>query len=131
MAPKLRLGRCPEVRVQRQADANAKEVGQLQAANKINAQTVETQDAMDGVARPSDDAVADSLRSGKFCVVVQIVCPRINEYDAKTQDRALAEYSALPAGSALRLFIGDYKQLRDQIRVCRARSLRPGLQSWC
>lgn len=52
-------------------------------------------------------------------VVVQIVCPRINEYDEKTQDRALAEYNALPAGSALRLFIGDYKQLRDQIRVCR------------
>jgi hypothetical protein len=51
---------------QRQADANAKEVGQLQAANKINAQTMETQDAMDGVARPSDDAVADSLRTGKF-----------------------------------------------------------------
>ncbi|MDB5584813.1 MAG: hypothetical protein JWR80_9989 [Bradyrhizobium sp.] len=51
---------------QRQADANAKEVGQLQAANKINAETVETQDAMDGVARPSDDAVANSLRTGKF-----------------------------------------------------------------
>jgi hypothetical protein len=33
----------------------------------------------------------------------------------------LAEYNALPAGSALRLFIGDYKQLRDQIRVCRSR----------
>lgn len=54
--------------------------------------------------------------------VVKIVCPRINEYDARTQDRALAEYNALPAGSALRLFIGDYKQLRDQIRVCRARA---------
>ena len=52
-------------------------------------------------------------------VVVKIVCPRINEYDQKTQDRALAEYNALPPGSALRLFIGDYKQLRDQIRVCR------------
>ena len=53
--------------------------------------------------------------------VVKIVCPRINEYDTKTQDRALDEYNALPAGSALRLFIGDYKQLRDQIRVCRSR----------
>lgn len=58
---------------------------------------------------------------GSSEVVVKIVCPRINEYDAKTQDRALAEYNALPAGSALRLFIGDYKQLRDQIRVCRER----------
>lgn len=54
-------------------------------------------------------------------VVVQVVCPRINEYDTKTQERALAEYRALPSGSALRLFIGDYKQLRDQIRVCRER----------
>ena len=59
---------------------------------------------------------------GSSEVVVQIVCPRINEYDAKTQERALAEYNALPAGSALRLFIGDYKQLREQVRVCRARA---------
>ena len=56
-------------------------------------------------------------------VVVQIVCPRINEYDVKTQERALAEYSALPKDSALRLFIGDYKQLRDQVRVCRGEKL--------
>jgi hypothetical protein len=56
-------------------------------------------------------------------VVVKIVCPRINEYDQATQDRALAEYEALPKGSALRLFIGDYAQLREQIRVCRSRSV--------
>jgi len=55
-------------------------------------------------------------------IVVKTICPRINEYDAATQDRALAEYNALPAGSALRLFVGDYKRLRDQVRVCRARS---------
>jgi hypothetical protein len=55
-------------------------------------------------------------------VVVKIVCPTINQYDAKTQERALSEYNALPAGSALRLLIGDYKRLRDQITVCRARS---------
>lgn len=60
--------------------------------------------------------------NGSSDVVVKIVCPRINEYDAKTQDRALAEYNALPPGSALRLFIGDYKQLREQIRVCRERA---------
>jgi hypothetical protein len=60
---------------------------------------------------------------GSSDVVVQIVCPRINEYDVKTQDRALAEYSALPKDSALRLFIGDYKQLRDQVRVCRGEKL--------
>jgi hypothetical protein len=56
-------------------------------------------------------------------VVVQFVCPRINEYDVKTQERALAEYNALPKDSALRLFIGDYKQLRDQVRVCRGEKL--------
>lgn len=56
-------------------------------------------------------------------VVVQIVCPRINEYDVKTQERALSEYAALPKDSALRLFIGDYKQLRDQVRVCRGEKL--------
>jgi hypothetical protein len=54
-------------------------------------------------------------------VVVKIVCPTIMKYDAETQERALAEYNALPKGSALRLFIGDYKRLRDQITVCRER----------
>lgn len=63
-------------------------------------------------------AACDNERSE---VVVKIVCQTINEYDQETQDRALKEYEALPKGSALRLFIGDYKRLRDQIRVCRAR----------
>lgn len=54
-------------------------------------------------------------------VVVKIACLKINEYDVKTQERALQEYQALPSGSALRLFIGDYKRLRDQVRVCRDR----------
>lgn len=58
-------------------------------------------------------------------VVVKIVCPTIMQYDAKTQERALTEYKALPEGSALRLFIGDYKRLRDQITVCRSRSGPP------
>lgn len=60
-------------------------------------------------------------------VVVQIVCPRINEYDVKTQDRALAEYNALPKDSALRLFIGDYQQLRDRVRICRGEKDVQGL----
>ena len=60
---------------------------------------------------------------GSSEVVVKIVCPTIMQYDAETQDRALAEYSALPKGSALRLFIGDYKRLRDQIIVCRERGV--------
>ena len=54
-------------------------------------------------------------------VVVQIVCPHINVYDVQTQERALAEYNALPKDSALRLFLGDYKHLRMKIEVCRAR----------
>lgn len=43
-----------------------REAGALQTANKVNVETMETQDAMDAVARPSDDAVADSLRTAKF-----------------------------------------------------------------
>lgn len=58
---------------------------------------------------------------GSSEVVVKIVCPVINQYDARTQERALAEFNALPKDSALRLFIGDYKRLRDQITLCRAR----------
>lgn len=59
---------------------------------------------------------------GSSDVVVRFVCLRVNEYDRATQDRALAEFNALPQGSALRLFIGDYKRLRDQVRVCREKS---------
>ncbi|WP_439363067.1 hypothetical protein ACNJYD_19760 [Bradyrhizobium sp. DASA03005] len=59
---------------------------------------------------------------GSSEVVVKFICPRINEYDAATQDRALRELQALPKDSALRLFVGDYKHLRDQIRVCRERA---------
>lgn len=43
-----------------------REAGALQTANKVNLETLETVDAMENVPRPSDDAVADSLRSGKF-----------------------------------------------------------------
>src|SRR5258708_4851090 len=57
---------------------------------------------------------------GSSEVVVKVICPAINQYDAKTQEKALAEYNALPKDSALRLFIGDYKRLRDQITVCRS-----------
>lgn len=59
-------------------------------------------------------------------IVVKIVCPRINQYDVATQERALAEYNALPKDSALRLFIGDYKRLRNQIEVCRGEALYGG-----
>lgn len=59
---------------------------------------------------------------GSSDVVVRFVCLRVNEYDRATQDKALAEFNALPQGSALRQFIGDYKRLRDQVRACRERS---------
>jgi hypothetical protein len=57
---------------------------------------------------------------GSSEVVVKIICPVITQYDVKTQEQALAEYNALPQDSKLRLFIGDYKRLRDQITLCRA-----------
>lgn len=63
---------------------------------------------------------------GSSEVVVKIVCPMINQYDQAMQDRALAEYQALPKDSALRVFIGDYKRLRDQITVCRSRAAAAG-----
>ena len=56
-------------------------------------------------------------------VVVKIICPINVAYDADTQTRALTEYEALPKGSALRLFVGDYKRQRDQNTVCRERGI--------
>lgn len=53
-------------RAQDTAETNVKQVGRLEVANKINAETVETKNAVDSVTRPSDDDVADSLRTGKF-----------------------------------------------------------------
>lgn len=49
-----------------QSSQALKQAGSAGTAAKVNAETVETKDAMDEVARPSDDAVADSLRTGKF-----------------------------------------------------------------
>lgn len=49
-----------------QANQAQRRAGQLEAANKVNVETVEIQDAVESVPRPSDDAVADSLRTGKF-----------------------------------------------------------------
>jgi len=49
-----------------QANAAQRELGAAQAANKVNVETLETLNAMENVARPSDDAVADSLRRNQF-----------------------------------------------------------------
>jgi 3-mercaptopyruvate sulfurtransferase SseA len=51
---------------QQQSVQNAKDAGAAQTSAKVNQATVETQDEMDNVARPSDDAVADSMRRGQF-----------------------------------------------------------------
>jgi hypothetical protein len=53
-------------RAQDTATDNAKDVGRLEIESKVNAETLETKNAMDEIPRPSDTAVADSLRSGKF-----------------------------------------------------------------
>ncbi|MHB0784443.1 hypothetical protein [Bradyrhizobium sp. 5.13L] len=49
-----------------QADQALKQAGRAEVAAKVNADTVETIDAMDEVRRSSDDAVAHSLRSHQF-----------------------------------------------------------------
>jgi hypothetical protein len=59
-----------------------------------------------------------SCKPGSSEVAVKIVCPWIAQYDKPTQDRALAEYRALPAGSAIKQMFGDYSHLRDRIRAC-------------
>ena len=60
-----------------------------------------------------------ACKTGRSEVAVAIVCPEIRAYDAATLERALAEYRALPNGSAIRLMLGDYKHLRDRVRACR------------
>lgn len=50
--------------------------------------------------------------------VVKLICPTIRQYDQTTLDRALKEYQALPSGSAIKSMIGDYRVLRERIRVC-------------
>ena len=46
--------------------AEDRQAGRDEVTAKVNSETLETKNAMDSVARPTDDAVADSLRSGKF-----------------------------------------------------------------
>ncbi len=48
-----------------------------------------------------------------------VVCPTIRSYDQATLNRALAEYRALPQGSAIKTMIGDYQVLRDRVHACR------------
>jgi hypothetical protein len=60
-----------------------------------------------------------ACKTGRSEIAVKIICPEIRSYDMATLDRALAEYRALPDGSAIRLMLGDYKQLRDGVWACR------------
>jgi hypothetical protein len=46
--------------------AEDRQAGRDEVTAKVNSETVETNNAMEDVARPSDDAVADSLRDRKF-----------------------------------------------------------------
>lgn len=46
--------------------AEDRQSGRDEVTAKVNAETLETKNEMDAVPRPSDDAVADSLRTGKF-----------------------------------------------------------------
>jgi len=46
--------------------AEDRQAGRDEVTAKVNSETVEITNAMEDVARPSDDAVADSLRTGKF-----------------------------------------------------------------
>jgi hypothetical protein len=49
-----------------QSNNALREAGAARTASKVNVETVETQDAMGNVSRPSDDAVVDVLRRNKF-----------------------------------------------------------------
>lgn len=49
-----------------QANTAMRQLGAAQAANEANVKTLEIQDAVESVPRPSDDAVADRLRSRQF-----------------------------------------------------------------
>jgi hypothetical protein len=49
----------------------------------------------------------------------QFFCPFLRQYSQAQQDQALRELEALPRGSMLRTMMGDYLNLRDQVRACR------------
>ena len=49
-----------------QANQALRDAGAAGTAAKVNAETLETKNAMDDVARPSDDDVARSLQRGEF-----------------------------------------------------------------
>jgi hypothetical protein len=43
-----------------------RQAGRDEVRAEVSAKTLETKDAMDSVARPTDDDVSGSMRSGKF-----------------------------------------------------------------
>ena len=48
------------------SDQAFKQAGRAEAANEANLKTIEMQDAIESIPRPSDDAVSDRLRKGTF-----------------------------------------------------------------
>lgn len=59
-----------------------------------------------------------SCKTGHSDTVVKIVCPELKKYPPAVLLKALDEFKALPKDSAIRILVGDYSHLRDQIRVC-------------
>src|SRR6266498_4058697 len=49
----------------------------------------------------------------------QVICPAITVYSPTEQQKMLQEYQQLPRDSALKRALGDYANLRDQVRACR------------
>jgi hypothetical protein len=50
------------------------------------------------------------------------ICPQIQKYSVAEQDKLLEEYRRLPANSIIKRTLGDYLNLRDQVRACRGAS---------
>lgn len=71
-------------------------------------------------------AIATSLLSG--CATagseadIVTACPPVVEYRREFQARAADELALLPEGSAIAEMLADYAVMRDQARVCLAKS---------
>lgn len=60
--------------------------------------------------------IGAALLSGCGTVVSE-GCPRIPTYSPDVQTQAADELEALPAGSVLPVFIGDYAVMREELRA--------------
>lgn len=54
-------------------------------------------------------------------IVPQVVCAHFRQYSKETQAKALAELDRIvPQAPTIVAMLGDYKSLRDALRVCLA-----------